>query len=60
MDGWLDKRTDEFKNGSSGNDDWENLHEEGKNQAKLLKVNHMTISWFHTCIILSFFFFLLL
>ena len=55
MNGWIDKGMDGFKNRSSGNDDWENLHEEEENQAKLLKVNHMTISWLCACIILSFF-----
>lgn len=58
MDGYMDKGIDDFKDGSSGNDDCKNLYEEDKNQAKPLKINHMTISWLNTCIILSFFFFL--
>lgn len=57
MNGWIDKGMDGFKNRSSGNDDWENLHEEDENQAKLLKVNHMTISWLCACTILSFSYF---
>lgn len=48
MDGRIDKGMDEFKNGSSGNNDWENLHGEDMNKAKLLKIKYMTISWLNT------------
>lgn len=44
----MDKGTDEFKNGSSGNNDWENLLGEDVNKAKLLKIKYMTISWLNT------------